>query len=215
MKSIVALSVLFVAQAVAKIGFGPCPIPSFMSFADYQAAYTATGTGAVYNHKLVFGDKGLEDLLGLAKTFVAQLPNFKCGDLFPQALYYADVSIWNTFYNQPSDSLVLGLLGFHLATKSEALYYCIDTARAPAILHMIVNAGIPIPAEVMQAYSMINQIQQSLNFLNIQFRFEGMFVTTDAYAAYNLAAPNAWLDGLIAKVPEYTRADFIEYKAGC
>jgi hypothetical protein len=59
---------------------------------------------------------------------------------------------------------------------------------------MLVSAGIPIPPEVIQAYSMINQIQNSLNFLNIQFRFEGMMVTTANYAAYNLATPTAWLD---------------------
>lgn len=135
MKSIIALSVLFVAQAVAKIGFGLCPKPTFMTFADYQGAYTATGTAAVYNHKPVFGDKGLEDLLGLAKTFLAgQIKDFKCGELFPQALYYADVSIWNMFYNQPADGLIVGLLGFNLATKSEAIYYCLDTARGPALV---------------------------------------------------------------------------------
>ena len=71
MKSIIALSVLFVAQSVAKVGFGPCPVPTFMTLANYQAAYTATGLSAVYSHKLVSGDKGLEDLLGIARTFVA------------------------------------------------------------------------------------------------------------------------------------------------
>ena len=68
MKSILALSVLFVAQAVAKIGFGACPLPTFMTFAGYQTAYPYN---TVYGHKLVFGDKGLEDLLGIAKTFVS------------------------------------------------------------------------------------------------------------------------------------------------
>ena len=153
MKSIIALSVLFVAQAAAKIGFGLCPTPTFMTFAQYQAAYTATGTAAVYNHKPVYGDKGLADLIGIAKTFVSQIPEFKCGELFPQALYYADVSIWNMFYNQPADGLVLGLLGFNLATKSEALFYCLDTARGPAIIKMIKDAGLPIPPEVMDIYS--------------------------------------------------------------
>jgi len=102
--------------------------------------------------------------------------------------------MWNTLYNQPADSLVLGLLGFDLTTKSEALYYCIDTARAPAIFHMLVSAGIPIPKEVVEAYSMINQIQKSLNFLNIQFRFEGMFVTTDSYTTYLATPPTSWLN---------------------
>jgi hypothetical protein len=59
---------------------------------------------------------------------------------------------------------------------------------------MLVQAGIPIPKEVVEAYSMINQIQNSLNFLNIQFRFEGMFVTTDSYKTYKLTPPTSWLD---------------------
>ena len=113
MKSILALSVLFVAQAVAKIGFGKCPLPSFMTYSGYQAAFPAP---AVHAHKLVFGDKGLDDLLGIARTFYADLPNFKCGDLFGNDIYYADVSIWNTFFNQPADALVLGLLDFHYPT---------------------------------------------------------------------------------------------------
>jgi len=212
MKSIFALSVLFVAQAVAKIGFGKCPLPTFMTYSGYQAAYPAA---VVHSHKMVFGDKGLDDFLGIARTFYADLPNFKCGDLFGNDIYYADVSIWNTFFNQPADALVLGLLDFHFPTKSEAIYYCIDTSRAPALFYMIKNAGIPIPQEVIDAYSMINQIQNSLNFLDIQFRFEGMFVTTADYAAYDLAAPSAWVNTQIAKVPEYTRDDFIDYKGGC
>lgn len=186
-----------------------------MTLANYQAAYTNTGLSAVYNHKLVYGDKGLQDLLGFAKTFVAQLPNFQCADLFPQALYYADASIWNPIYGQPADSILFGLLGFNLATKSEAMYYCIDTIRAPAIIKLLQNSGLPIPPEVGQIYAQINQIQQSFNFLNIQFRFEGMFVTTDAYAAYNTANPSAWVDTMVAQIPEYTRADLFEYKAGC
>lgn len=212
MKSIIALSVLFVAQAAAKIGFGPCPvINNVMSFANYQSAYPLTTS---YNHKLVFGDKAADDLLALAKSFVAQIPNFKCADLFPQALYYADAAIWNPLYNQPADSFVLNLLGFHGASFTEAIYYCIDTARAPGVLRMAVNAGIPIPKEVLDIYSTVNQIQQAFNFLNIQFRFEGMMVTTASYAAFNAAA-NTWLDGQIAKIPEYTRGDFIDYKTGC
>lgn len=212
MKSIIALSVLFVAQAAAKIGFGACPIISnVMSYADYQTAYPLTAT---YKHKLVYGDKAADDLLGLAKTFVAQLPSFKCGDLFPEPLYYADAALWNPLYNQPADSFVLNLLGFHAATTSEAIYYCIDTARAPGILRMVKNAGLPIPAEVMEIYSTINKIQQAFNFLNIQLRFEGMMVTTHSYALFDAAA-NTWLDTQIAKVPEYSRGDFIDYKAGC
>jgi hypothetical protein len=144
-----------VAQAVAKIGFGACPVPTFMTFAQYQTAYPLT---VVHNHKMVWGDKALDDLLGIARTFVSQIPNLKCNDPFPEPFYYADTTIWNTFFNQPADSLVYGLLAYDLATKSEALYYCIDTTRAPAIMHMLINAGIPIPKEILDAYSMINKI---------------------------------------------------------
>ncbi len=57
MKSIIALSVLFVAQVAAKIGFGACPTPSLMTFAQYQGGYP--GVPGNYNHKLVWGDKAL------------------------------------------------------------------------------------------------------------------------------------------------------------
>ncbi len=69
-------------------------------------------------------------------------------------------------------------------SKSEALYYCIDTIRAPGVFKLFANLGIAIPPEVAQAFATINKIQQSFNFLNIQFRFEGMFITTDAYALF-------------------------------
>jgi hypothetical protein len=143
---------------------------------------------------MLWGDKALDDLLGIARTFVSQLPNFKCNDLFPQPLYYADITIWDTFFNLPADSLVYGMLDFDLMTRSEAHYYCIDTARAPAIMHMLIKAGIPIPKEILDAYSMINKIQNSLNFLNIQLRFEGMMITTDYYDQYRILIPNTWLD---------------------
>jgi hypothetical protein len=97
-------------------------------------------------------------------------------------------------FNQPADSFIFGLLGISINSKTEALYYCIDTIRAPGVFKLLANSGIVIPPEVTQALATINQIQQSLNFLNIQFRFEGMMVTTANYAAYNLAPPTAWLD---------------------
>jgi len=161
-----------------------------MSFADYQSAYTAT---AGYSHKMVYGDKMTDDLLGLAKTFISQIPTLKCRDPLGQDLYYVS-QLWDKVFNHPSDSIVFGLLGFNLATKSEALYYCLDTARAPAILNLIVKAGIPIPKEVLEAYSMINKIQNALNFLNIHLRFEGMLVTTADYTVYRAASTTSWLD---------------------
>lgn len=53
-----------------------------------------------------------------------------------------------------------------------------------------------------------------MNFLNIQFRFEGVFITTNTYAAYDASA-DTWAKNQIAKVPEYTTADLIDYKTGC
>jgi hypothetical protein len=52
-----------------------------------------------------------------------------------------------------------------------------------------------------------------LNFLKIDFRFEGVFVTTDTYAGF--AAADTWAKNQIAKVPEYTTADLITYSTGC
>jgi hypothetical protein len=148
MKSIIALSVLYVTQAFAKIGYGACPHLNFMTFAGYQAAYTNTGPSAVYNHMLVFGDKALQDLIGFARIFMPQIPSLQCIDAFPQPLYYADTSIWDPTYVQPADSLIFGLLGFNLATKSEAMYYCVDTKRAPAILKWFIELNLAVPPEV-------------------------------------------------------------------
>ena len=70
MISIIALSVLLVAQTAAKIGFGPCPTLSFLNFNGYKTAYPLTGPTAVYNHKVMWGDSNVNDLLGFAATFL-------------------------------------------------------------------------------------------------------------------------------------------------
>lgn len=115
----------------------------------------------------------------------------------------------------PSDSFVSELLGFDSTTKSEAHYYCIDTSRSTTLLYMIKSAGIPIPTEVIQVFSKINNILQYLNVLNIIYRFDGMIITTDSYAAFNAAPPTVWLNSMIAKVPEYSMNDFIDEHTGC
>lgn len=91
MRTVIALTVLFIAQAAAKIGFGVCPEITPYTYTQYSTDYPAPYTpSSVYAHKLVYGDKALEDGLALAKGLVAQLPNFKCGDLFPAAIFYPD-----------------------------------------------------------------------------------------------------------------------------
>jgi len=43
-----------------------------MTYTQYEAAYPGPYTQlSVYNHKAVYGDKALDDGLGLAKSFVA------------------------------------------------------------------------------------------------------------------------------------------------
>lgn len=154
MKSIIALSVLFVAQAAAKIGFGQCPtISNTQTYSSYRTLFDSVNANTfTYNHKIIYGDKMLEDLLGLAKSFVSQVPNFKCGDLFPQPLYYASPDIWNPIFNQPPESFVFNMLGYHVASNTEVLYYCIDTGKLPGIIRMVKNAGLPIPQEVIDVY---------------------------------------------------------------
>jgi hypothetical protein len=58
MKFIFALSLLLITESFAKMGLAPCPIPTFMTFSDYQTAYPSTGPSAVYSHKHIYGDKG-------------------------------------------------------------------------------------------------------------------------------------------------------------
>ena len=118
------------------------------------------------------------------KFFVRPYPNFRyCGDLFGQRAYYSSERYWNSVFPQPSkDSIVYGMLGFHADSQSEAHYFCIDTARTPGLLRAFDSV---IPGEVIQIYSTINSIQQTLNFLNIQLKFEGVMITTNDYLRYN------------------------------
>ena len=75
MKSVLALSMLCIAQQVtAKIGFGACPIiGSAMTYAQYQNAFIAATT---YNHKFVYGDNSLDDLISFIKQLGVKLPKF-------------------------------------------------------------------------------------------------------------------------------------------
>ena len=73
------------------------------------------------------------------------------------------------------------MLGFHADTQSEAHYLCIDTARIPGLLRILKGM---VPTEVAEFSSVINKIQQSLNFLNIQFKFEAIMITTNDVATY-------------------------------
>ncbi len=90
---------------------------------------------------------------------------------------------------------MVGLLDFSISNfRNEAIYYCVDTTRAPGVFHMLNKFGIPIPPEVIQAISEINKIQNTLNFLNIQFRFEGMLITTGSYYNFNVINSEPWLN---------------------
>jgi hypothetical protein len=121
-----------------------------MTYSQYALAYPGPySASSVYTHKVAYGDKGLEDALGLAKTFVSQLPNFKCGDLFPAALFYPDQATFDKVYKQPANSFIMNLLGFNSNYKAEAIYYCVDTTRIAGIIDLLVANGIPIPPEAI------------------------------------------------------------------
>ena len=79
-------------------------------------------------------------------------------------------------------------------------------------MQLLINAGFPITPTVVEMYSTLNKIMVSLNILDIHLRFEGMIVTS---GTYNANIPNVWLDAMVAKVPAYSREDFIDYNTGC
>jgi hypothetical protein len=209
MKSIAVLSVLFVAQAAAKIGFGPCPtVPEYT-----WSQYSANSISATYAHKVLFSDSTLDTLLNAARNVIPQLPNFKCGDLYPQALYYATQDIYNGLFEGPSDGLYNKLLWFDPTSKTEVIYYCMDGSKVPGLFTMASTMGIPIPPQVGQIVSTINQVVQTLNFLNLQIRFEGVFVTSST------RSPSlSLLSSIAQKVqipPGYSTGDTVDYYTGC
>ncbi len=135
MRSIVALSVLFFAQALAKVDFGPCPtsVP-FYSWNSYSAN---AGTN-VYNHKVIFVDSTLDQLLNMGRSFVQQLPNLKCGDLYPSPLYYNTQSVWNNLFQGPADGIYQKMLWFDPSSKTEVIYYCMDDTKIPGVIRTLV-----------------------------------------------------------------------------
>jgi hypothetical protein len=121
-----------------------------MTYTEYAAAYPGPyTTTSVYAHKVVYGDKALEDGLALAKGLVAQLPNFKCADLFPAAILYPDQPTFDKVFKQPPNSFIMNLLGFSSTFKAEAIYYCVDTTRIAGLIDLLVANGIPIPPEAI------------------------------------------------------------------
>ena len=60
MRTVIALTVLFIAQAAAKIGFGVCPKINPMTYSEYATAYPGPYLPtSVYFHKIAYGDKAL------------------------------------------------------------------------------------------------------------------------------------------------------------
>ena len=210
MRSLVALSVLFVAHALAKIEFGPCP----KSLPDYTwNQYSANSGSSVYNHRMIFGDKTLDDFLGFGRSLIAQLPNFKCGDLYPAALYYPDQATWNKLFDGPKDGLYQKMLWFDPTSKTEVIYYCMDGARVPGLFKALQDMKIPIPAEVGQIISTVNQVVQTLNFLNLQIRFEGVTVTSDT-RTISSSLKNQ-IESYVDNAPGYSIKDQVDYYTGC
>ncbi len=79
MKSIVVLSVLFFAQAKAKIGFGLCPEPKGITFDEYTALYPYGSPN--YKRKYVWTEKNDHVLKEILITYL--FPNNdhpKCGE---------------------------------------------------------------------------------------------------------------------------------------
>ena len=68
MNKALAISILFLAQAAAKLSFGVCPIPNFKPFNDYQTEVNSEGE-TYYYHKVVWGDKDLENILKMMIFF--------------------------------------------------------------------------------------------------------------------------------------------------
>ena len=76
----------------------------------------------------------------------------------------------------------------------------LNNKRMDGIIDMIVNAGLPIPGDIIKQ---INQVMAIINFLNLTLRFDGIFVfsnTNSISSAVQTTISNA----IASKVPDYS-----------
>jgi hypothetical protein len=138
-----------IATSQAKVNFGPCSKVSGLAYSNYSTALG--GTLNVYKHKLLYMDKTLNDLLGFGRSIVSQIPDLKCFDLFQDtAILYPDASTFNKLFVQPDTATEIQLVNFDFASSTETMYFCVDNKRMDGIIDMIVNAGLPIPGDIIK-----------------------------------------------------------------
>ena len=197
--NIVLFAAAMFSASLAKVNFGPCPKVSGLTYSDYSAALG--GSQNVYKHKLLYMDKTLNDLLGFGRSIVSQIPDLKCFDLFQgTAILYPDASTFNKLFVQPETATEIKLVNFDFASSTETMYFCVDNKRMDGIIDMIVNAGLPIPGDIIKQ---INQVMAIINFLNLTLRFDGIFVfsnTNSISSAVQTTISNA----IASKVPDYS-----------
>lgn len=105
------------------------------------------------------------------------------------------------------------MLGFHAATLTEANYFCIDTTRTKGFIRTFTG---PIPQQIIDMLTAIDNFAQFLNFLNIQIKIEIMMIITNNLATYfSSTAEQTWLPTVLSKIPDFSKSDLYDYHSGC
>ncbi len=155
--ALAALTVAFVAQVSAKIGFGACPSVLGKTNTQYVAANSGFTQIHLYNHEVIAIDKQLNQLLPMLGKVGVKVPgNINCDDLGTVepfktvAKMYKDANpliadgIKFNFYDAKMfdylfpnrDDAIIKMVNFLNTNGAEAEFYytCVDSFSFPAFL---------------------------------------------------------------------------------
>lgn len=74
------LSILFLADAAAKVSFGLCSVPTSMTVTEYNTQLN--DNSLYYYHKAVWADKDITDFIKVMSLFVNHAKYWQCEDLY-------------------------------------------------------------------------------------------------------------------------------------
>lgn len=95
----------------------------------------------IHHHRIIYFDKTMNWIFGLARTFSASIPNINCVNIADygfdnQAWYEQSFGVGNQ-----TGSLFTKVLYWDQATQTEVLYGCVDSGRANSILTYLISNG--------------------------------------------------------------------------
>jgi len=163
-----------------KLQFGACPKVKSISYLDYATVLSgspilSSSPSYDYFHRFLYIDsqllQGLEMMRGVLGD--STVKSLYCADLYSKSIYYDTEATYNKLFMASNSDTLIRLLGVDSASLAETWYFCIDNQHYQGLVKLANSFGLPIPLEVIDV---IMGIANTLNFLGITVRFDGIFV---------------------------------------